>query len=234
MSTNKIYCFGDGYAHGHIWPEWPQILETLLPTYEVTTISGIGAGPEYLVTQFSRLLPIKGIVIFQWPLENRFDKIIQDRHWEQVAASDPVYHSNLYKTNNETWWLSSASNVAEVKQYHSKFVQTHQAKVRLTVYQTLVKEILEKSNCPYFFTSNFEQEYYSQKDLEIRGEEIQPSTLSHFYFLTKIIMPALKLNSDKIDLLEHLIKLQTWVPFDPDRQEIWNKIKCQLKNNSDK
>lgn len=234
MSTNKIYCFGDGYAHGHIWPEWPQLLEALLPTYEVKTISGIGAGPEYLVTQFSRLLPVDGIVIFQWPMENRFDKIIQDQHWEQVAASDSIYYFNVYKNENETWWLSSASKVTEVRQYHSNFVQSQQAKVRLNVYQSLTKEILEKTGHPYFFTTNLEQESYNKKNLEIRGKEIQPSTLSHFYFLTEIIMPKLKLRSDRIELLEHLIKLQNWVPFDPDREEIWAKIKQQLKNNVDK
>jgi hypothetical protein len=40
MSTNKIFCLGDGYAHGHIWPEWPQILQAIIPDYEIVTLSG--------------------------------------------------------------------------------------------------------------------------------------------------------------------------------------------------
>lgn len=234
MPTNKIYCFGDGFASGHIWPEWPQLLEALLPTYQVKVISGIGAGPEYLVTQFSRILPVDGIVIFQWPIESRFDKILQDKYWKDIADRDPVYNFNLYNHSDETWWLSSGSSMPEVKQYHSKFIQPQQAKVRLTVYQNLVKEILDKSGYPYFFTSTLEQEHYSQRNLKVRGKEVQPSTLSHFGFLTEIIMPALKLNSTKLSLLEKLIEAQNWVPYDPDRQEIWDKIKHQLKNNSDK
>jgi hypothetical protein len=234
MFTDKIYCFGDGYAHGHIWPEWPQILQALLPQYEVKLVSGIGAGPEYLVTEFSKLLPVDGMVIFQWPCEHRFDKIIQDGHWLDIANNDPVYHFNIVKNESQTWWLSSASNAPEIREYHQKFIQSEQAKIRLTVYQTLVREILEKTKIKYIFTSNFEQDIASKKNAHIRGNEIQPSPLSHFYFLTEKIMPALGLTSNNTTALEQLLQAQKWIAYDPDRSEIWNNIKLQLVNAADK
>jgi hypothetical protein len=45
----KIFCFGDGFATGHIWPEWPQILQALVPNCQVVVTAGIGAGSEFLV-----------------------------------------------------------------------------------------------------------------------------------------------------------------------------------------
>lgn len=234
MYTNKIYCFGDGYAHGHIWPEWPQILEALLPEYEIKVISGIGAGPEYLVTQFSKLLPVDGQVIFQWPMANRFDKIIQDEYWDNILSTDPVYSFNTYTHEQDTWWLSSASKSDDIKEYHLKFVQTNQAIIRLNVYRSLVKEILDKSGYRYVFTSTDEQEEFNQNYLSVRGNEIQPSPLSHFYFLIEKIMPALNLTSYNHTALEHLLTACNWIPYDPDRTEIWQTIKTQLKNNNNK
>ena len=51
MSINKIYTFGDGFATGHIWPEWPQLLQALLPDYTIINTAGIGAGCEFLISE---------------------------------------------------------------------------------------------------------------------------------------------------------------------------------------
>jgi hypothetical protein len=234
MSTNNIYCFGDGYAHGHIWPEWPQILEALLPDHTVITVSGVGAGPEYLVTRFSQLLPMDGTVIFQWPQADRFDKIIEDDNWMQQVTVDPVYHFNTYTENNIKWWLSSASTNSNIVEYHKKYIQPTQANVRLKTYQILVRTILENTNCPYVFTSTREQEIHSQQDSAIRGHEIQPSPLSHFNFLTEKIMPAINLHNRHAQILKDLITKQMWIPYDPNREEIWANIKDHFKTLSDK
>ena len=53
----KIYTFGDGFATGHLWPEWPQILQALVPDYQVHNTAGIGAGAEWLVSGFVDLIP---------------------------------------------------------------------------------------------------------------------------------------------------------------------------------
>ena len=44
FNMNKIFCFGDGFATGHIWPEWPQILQALVPQHQVINTTGIGEG----------------------------------------------------------------------------------------------------------------------------------------------------------------------------------------------
>lgn len=234
MSTNNVYCFGDGFAHGHIWPEWPQILEALLPDHNVITVSGIGAGPEYLVTKFSQLLPISGTVIFQWPQPNRFDKIIEDSNWAHIVDADPVYHFNTYTDGHEKWWLSSASTNHDVITYHTKYIQPKQANIRLKTYQNLVRTILENTNCAYTFISTTEQEIYSRQNLTIRGNEIQPSPLSHFNFLIEKIMPATNLCNIHARILKDLITEQIWIPYDPDREEIWANIKDRFKTLSDK
>ena len=231
---NKIYCVGDGFAHGHIWPEWPQLLEALMPDYRVNVISGIGAGSEYLVTNFSKLLPIDGIVIFQWPEAQRFDKIIEDSAWSAAVKQDPVYHFNTYCCDNVTWWLSSGSKNKDIIDYHTKYVQSTQAQVRVNVYQNLINEILKNAGYPYVFTSTAEQDKHSQKDRQVRGEEIQPSPLSHWYFLTEFIMPAVGLHSNLTQQIKELLMIQKWIPYDPDRAEIWQNIKNQLHNLADK
>lgn len=230
MPINKILCVGDGYAHGHIWPEWPQLLQALFPNHCVDIISGIGAGPEYLVTQFVDQLPVTGPVIFQWPEPQRLDKIIENNHWRQAVESDPIYHFNTYQHQGHEWWLSSATTNEDVKKYHAHYIQPAQAQKRLVVYQRLIQEILEKSNCQYIFTTTQEQETHSQTRPDIRGTEIQPSPLSHFYFLTEKILPVMNLQSSYANELEKMLKQQHWQAYDPDRQEIWKKIKNQLWN----
>lgn len=238
MYTNKIYCFGDGYATGHIWPEWPQILQALLPDYEVIITAGIGAGPEWLVTQMVQQIKdmSNSTVIWQWPQANRFDKLIQDEHWKKLAENDPVYHFNLYNNHNQIWWLSSASDVAEVKLYHRDYVQTHQHQQRLINYQILVKHTLAQLNCSCMFFSTQDQEIYSQqhKFLPTRQKEIQPSPIVHFDYCVEHILPTLNLTSHCKNQLQQLIADQKWVAYDPDREEIWSKIKDQLKTLTDK
>ena len=45
----KIYTFGDGYASSHLWPEWPVILEALLPDCVFTHYGAVGAGNEFIL-----------------------------------------------------------------------------------------------------------------------------------------------------------------------------------------
>lgn len=238
MHTNKIYCFGDGFATGHIWPEWPQILQALLPTHDMNIIAGIGAGPEWLVTRFVQELDNinNGYVVWQWPMANRFDKLIEDINWLQAAHNDPVYYFNLHNNNDQTWWLSSASNSPEVIHYHDRFIQKQQHQQRLINYSTLVKHTLENLNCTTWFFSTVEQNQYSQQDRFnlVRQSQIQPSPVIHFYYCVEKILPGLNLHSKVCYELESLIINQKWVPYDPDRAEIWQNIKNQLPDLTDK
>ena len=218
-----------------MWPEWPQILQALVPDYTVNnTCSAIGAGAEYLVTGLVDLVPEleNNLVIFQWPMAARFDKLIEDKHWFHVGKTDPVYHFNFHKRPYGTWWISSASKQPQLREYHEKFVQSGQHKIRLQNYQTLVRNTLENLNCGYCFTSTHEQQYYSTltRFAEIRQQEVQPSPVVHYYFLTEKILPQINIvyDSARAQRLENLITTQSWQAFDPHCDEIWRDLVARL------
>ena len=225
---NKIFCLGDGYAHGHIWPEWPQILQALCPEYTIVPVTGIGAGNEILISQLLTQNISNQKVIFQWAQHNRFDKLLQDNDWKQIAESDSVYHFNFYKTIDQTWWLSSASQQPEIKKNHDFYIQEEQSKLRYQNQQMLVKTYLEFNRAEYYFTSTEAQENFSRQSRfdHVRGTEIQPSPIVHFFFVTEQLAPAINLKIDEnlVEILKNKIQNHKWVPYDPDREEIWNNM----------
>jgi hypothetical protein len=225
---NKIFCLGDGYAHGHIWPEWPQILQALCPEHTVVPITGIGAGNEFLISQLLTQEVSNQKVIFQWAQHNRFDKLLQDHNWKTIAESDPVYHSNFYQSNDQRWWLSSASHLPEIAKYHNFYIQNSQSVLRYQNQQTLIKAYLEFNCAEYYFTSTEIQETFSRQDrfCNLRGMEIQPSPIVHFFFVIEILAPAISLTIDKnqAELLKNRIQNHKWVAYHPDREEIWNNM----------
>lgn len=228
MSINKIFCLGDGYAHGHIWPEWPQILQVLLPQYEIVTGTGIGAGNEFLTDQLLNFNCQNQTVIFQWAQANRFDKLLQDEQWESLVKNDPVYHFNIESTRSGNWWLSSASQDKKIQEYHDFFVQDQQAELRLKNQRILVENYLQNQTCQYWFTSTQDQEFFCQihNNSHLRGKEIQPHPIMHYYFVVECIKSALSLPIDlKLQqLVEKIISQTTWIAYDPDREEIWKNI----------
>lgn len=232
---NKIFCFGDGFATGHIWPEWPQILQALAPQYEVINTAGIGAGSEFLVSGFVDLINDmqNNIVIFQWPSTKRFDKMLQDDSWQSTIDNDPVYYFNVNTDHcNRSWWLSSASTTPEIKNYHTCLVQSRQQHRRQKVYQTLVSHTCNNLNCCTIHTSTLEQDKFSRgtRFKETRQNEVQPSPIVHFYWLIEEILPHTNIIVDyeRQKTLETIINQTSWIPYDVDREEIWSQIKNQL------
>jgi hypothetical protein len=232
---NKIFCFGDGFATGHIWPEWPQILQVLAPQYQVINTAGIGAGSEFLVSGFVDLIKDmqNSTVIFQWPITNRFDKLLQDDSWQSTISSDPVYHFNINTDHgNRSWWLSSASTNQEIKHYHKRLVQSQQQHLRQQVYQTLVSHTCRNLNCQIVYTSTPEQDNFSRSNRFrlLRQNQVQPSPIVHFYWLIEEILPRANIVIDQEiqKQLETLINQTQWIPYDPDREETWLHIKNQL------
>jgi hypothetical protein len=234
LQTNKIFTFGDGFATGHIWPEWPQILQALLPDYQVINTAGIGAGAEFLVSGFVDRIPdmSSSTVIFQWPGYQRFDKLVEDNSWQDVIANDPVYYFNtVADCSDRKWWLSSASNTKEVQQYHARYVQKNQSLNRSRVYQTLVDHTALALNCKILHTSTQDQEDFSRlpKFFSTRKSEVQPSPVVHFYWLIEQVLPKLNIDVDPVlkHKLEQLINQTQWIAYCPDRQETWTTI-CDM------
>lgn len=236
MYTNKIYTFGDGYATGHLWPEWPQILQALAPDYQVVNTAGIGAGPEYLVHKLVQQLDEmqNSQVIFQWPSARRFDKLIENNHWLDIVKNDPVYHFNTIPDGNYCWWLSSASTVEQIQTYHDLFVQPAQHKTRLDSYKILVKNTLQNIGCKIHYTSLAKANDFGNHSRfqQIRQKEVQPSPPVHYYFLTEQLLPStdIKFDLTRAQRLEYLILQQTWQAYDPDRAEIWQNLVKKLND----
>ena len=92
----KIYTFGDGYASSHIWPEWPVILEALLPDYSFEHYGAVGAGNEFILDGViqSHCKDPAAYFLVQWAQPQRFDKLIEDSTWDDIIDSDPTYHFN--------------------------------------------------------------------------------------------------------------------------------------------
>lgn len=224
-NSNRVFCLGDGYAHGHIWPEWPQILQSLCPNLEVTVISAVGAGQEFLVSELLTHDIKDSTVIFQWPHHSRFDKLVEDQTWADMANSDPVYYFNTYQTSQGTWWCSSASKLDTIKNYHNFYVQSKQSLLRQQNLKKLVAAYMVSNNANYIATSNQEQDSFARK-YECRGKEIQPSPLLHYYWLVESIMPAagICINQSMAQELLTRISAHNWVPYDPDRKEIWQNM----------
>lgn len=231
----KIFCFGDGFATGHIWPEWPQILQALAPQYQVINTAGIGAGSEFLVSGFVDLINDMqdSIVIFQWPYIKRFDKMLQDHSWQRTIDNDPIYHFNVNTDHsNRSWWLSSASTSQEIKKYHTQYVQSQQHARRQQVYETLVSYTCKNLNCQIIYTSTPEQEKFSRSTRFklTRQNQVQPSPIVHYYWLIEEILPQVDIVIDDHlqKKLETIINQTTWTPYDPERENIWSQIKNQL------
>lgn len=232
MSISKIFCLGDGFAHGHIWPEWPQILAALLNNLDIRLISGIGAGNEFLIHGLLSCDVRDQVVIFQWAQPDRLDKIIEDSEWKNVAQSDPVYNFNLYQQNDKLWWLSSASGLDCVRQYHDFYIQKQQALTRLQDQKKLVRGYLESQNCRYLEYSTSQQDQYSKlgKFKGLRGHEVQPSPWVHLNWLIEFVLPGLSIEYDKNRLVRLItaVKNTTWIAYDSDRELIWQNLVKQL------
>lgn len=231
---DKIFTFGDGYATGHLWPEWPQILAALVPDYQVINTAGIGAGAEYLVHKLVQQvndMP-NSHVIFQWPVADRFDKVVEDPRWLDIIKNDPVYHFNTVADDMHVWWLSSASQQKEVRTYHEFFVQPEQQRMRVADYQVLVRNTLENIGCKTYYTSLIEEGDYSRQPRfqAIRQQEVQPSPPVHYYFLMERILPNTTIQFDlaRAQRLEQLILDQTWTAYDPNRAQIWQELTQRL------
>ena len=238
FNMEKVFCFGDGFATGHIWPEWPQILQVLTPEHKVFNTAGIGAGTEFLVSGFVDQLNNmhNSTIIFQWPIPGRFDKLIEDNSWQDIIDKDLTYNFNVkHDAQGRTWWLSSRSQTTEIKNYHSQYVQLKQHIHRQNVYRALVSETINNINCQIVHTSTYEQDLFSRdkRFSTIRQKEVQPSPMVHFYWLVEQIIPQTNIMIDiKIQSqLETLINQTHWIPYDPDREEIWLKIKEKIKRS---
>jgi hypothetical protein len=244
---NKICCFGDGYAANHIWPEWPAIIEALYPTVEFSNHGAVGAGNEFIsssIIKEHRKNP-DAVFLIQWAPNGRLDKLIEDNSWDHVIESDKVYHFNRVVLDEQTWWLSSASVQETIQHYHQYYIQPQQDQHRNfnTIY--LITKLLAFSAVHFStYSLNFtpqqwtdlqsacwidtDMSSYSNQHcfLKIRQREIQPSPPVHMQWVIEKLLPCMPVQPDTARLTEltRRINAETWIPYDPDRREIWSKL----------
>jgi hypothetical protein len=222
---NEIFCFGDGFAANHIWPEWPAIIEVLYPL--VKNFGAIGAGNEFITTEIieAHKKTPDAFYLVQWAAHNRFDKLVEDKSWNEVIQNDAAYHFNVVNSNNKTWWLSSASTNADIKQYHRYYIQTDQSKLRTENYKYLVNRLLKNQS---IFFSTIELDQFSKQDRfrHVRQNTVQPSPIVHMAYVEEVILPKMPIKPDtkRIISLRDRINDQEWIPFHWDRTKIWHDI----------
>ena len=226
MDVKKIYTFGDGFATGHIWPEWPQLLQAIYPDVEVIYTSGIGAGNEFLVNAVLSRATVDpdGIYIVQWAIPNRFDKLISTHNWDNIINTDPVYSKNIVNVDNNNWWLSSASQQDKILHYHKFYIENSQANLRTYNYMLLLKNYFKNNNIQFYYMStynlchlteaqknvlrdanwvwhNFWQgmdEYSCQAQYkEVRQKEVQPSPVVQLSWIIECLLDKLPFTPDK-------------------------------------
>jgi hypothetical protein len=243
----KIYTFGDGFAASHIWPEWPVILEALLPDYSFAHYGAVGAGNEFILNAVvqAHFEDSDAYFLVQWAQADRFDKLIEDSTWNDIIDTDPTYHFNRVKLAEDQWWISSSSQQPDVINYHKHYIQSQQSRIRTLNYIYLAGNLL-KNNSLFFSTSdlNFikdKQQYINNNNWveenmhdfsfkpgfsNIRQTEVQPSPIVHLSYVKEYLLPNLPFAVDHSRLmeLERRITNHKWVAYDPDRAEIWQKM----------
>jgi hypothetical protein len=263
QEMNKIFTFGDGFATGHIWPEWPDILSAIYPSMEIINTSAIGAGSEFLVNAIlsKTTQNIDGMYLIQWPHPCRFDKLIENKQWDQIINTDTTYAKNVYYLNDKKWWVSSESMQSEVRMYHDFYIEKQQAELRNFNYMILLKNYLENNNIQYRFMLTYAADYLSEfekkqlitanwcwhkpwhgmseysvldKYINIRQNEVQPSPIIHIDWLVECLLPTLNISLDQINLtlLKNLIYDQKWAPFHWDRKQIWINLLNKLDRHN--
>jgi len=232
IGMQKILCVGDGFGKGHVWPMWPQLLPEIVNDTEIVNLSEVGAGNEYISQCVIDSCERENydLVIVQWAKSNRLDLINN----EQKDLSKKILQDNTYNTkysnvklNDRLWWLSSASEIDMVKQYHENYISKEQHKLRTVNFINHIDLYLSQKQIKSCFFSSYNLDFlditesqtidwskwlqngeigmyeYGVKHLpEYKSTEVQPHTLVHLDYLEKVLCPFAGLKIDNKKLAE--------------------------------
>jgi hypothetical protein len=242
-----IYTFGDGFAAGHIWPEWPQILEAITQI-PVVNFGHIGAGNEYIfncVIKAALTAKESDLFLVQWADPYRFDKIVEDAQWMDLQQTDPKYKNIKSTVFDQTWWSTSGSDLKEIQKYRNFYIQHEQAMNRSVLYMISASKMLKSLNIDhkYFLTYKFDYSTHGNfselsalpwidfqgmdewtTNTGVRGDEMQPSPQSQLAWVENKLLPYCTFNVDNLNKIRYLINNQKFKPYDPDSAQIWSDI----------
>jgi hypothetical protein len=241
-----IYTFGDGFAAGHIWPEWPQILSAVCDE-PVINHGYPGAGNDFIFStamEMALAANQPSTFIIQWTSWNRFDKLLEDDSWNYTIQNDKKYSHAVYEINNKKWWLSSGSS--QLRNYHTQYQQQTQRQLFDIYHMVLLDNFLKQRGhaCFYCLTYDFDNSKLTEAQRTLldqlpwvnklsgmdsmisaadRGTEIQPLPLGHARWISDFLtLPSM--DNTKLAQLIDLISVQQWIPYDPNREETWTQL----------
>ena len=215
--------FGDSRAVPSWYPDyikWPEIIKLMTRGITLHNLSRYGAGNEYILNCLRNNLANKQAVIVQWAMPDRLDLILShdseyNNFWSQKISRDPIYNNNIVSCGNDSVWISSASTMPEVREYHTKFIGLRQHQLRSQYYIDYATLLLK--DIPHGFmltkTSNYLDETvrehnnwfwnqpfqgmcefrYHSKYAALELDIVQPLPLVQFDFIRRFIQPKFNL-----------------------------------------
>ena len=215
--------FGDSRAVPSWYPDyikWPEIIKLMTRGITLHNLSRYGAGNEYILNCLRNNLANKQAVIVQWVMPDRLDLILShdseyNNFWSQKISRDPIYNNNIVSCGNDSVWISSASTMPEVREYHTKFIGLRQHQLRSQYYIDYATLLLK--DIPHGFmltkTSNYLDETvrehnnwfwnqpfqgmcefrYHSKYAALELDIVQPLPLVQFDFIRRFIQPKFNL-----------------------------------------
>lgn len=250
-----IYTFGDGFAAGHIWPNWPQILE-VFTNDQVINHGMVGAGNELIFNtaiKQSFTATSDDVFLVQWTMPGRFDKILETSDWHELQKTDEVYRNNRYRVFDNIWWPTSGSALPEIRHYHNFYVQSKQALERSIIYMISLSGFLDNLGISHHYFLTYELNFGAHSlcdkvkslpwvpapSMETwsrfrpdRGNEVQPSPAVHYKFVEEFLLPALGIDveRDVLEKIENRVRQMEVVPFYYDREKIWSEAKHEISS----
>ena len=164
----NLLIISDGNGVENDFKKWPLLLQ-MLTTKSLNIINKSVVGASNEMMQLAEIVAQQPIdyAIIQWTRPRRVDVVTND-FWDQQAAADPVYHFNLIKNNNQTWWVTSASTNSYIKEYHTKYINQWQAVQRTQTYIIAAAELLKFHNIEFAFSLCYELDFIKPIDQLLR------------------------------------------------------------------
>lgn len=250
----KILCLADGFGDSQAYPvwypdyfKWPRILGLMLKHVEILDFCRYGAGNEYLLWNLRQHHQHADVVLVQWAMPNRLDLLLHHtpevrQIWQQKILQDPIYNDNIITVQDHQWWLSSASGVDWITQYHSNIMCLQQQQIRSMMFVEHAHSMLKGKSHGFMLTNDSDYlknvdvtadtwiwhrpwhgmdswRHHSEYNYLDLGLD-QPIPLIHFDFIKKFIMPRFDLpwrRQRDIDAVESMLlrKFHNSIPSKP-------------------
>lgn len=162
--------FGDSCASPNWYPDyikWPEIIKLMTRGVDLINLSRYGAGNEYISHCLRVNLNNIDLVLLQWAMPSRLDLVLSpaDMHsekWHREIANDQIYKENIVKVDKVKYWISSASTLPLVKDYHLTYISKDQHQIRSQFFVDHARLLLASHDIDYRFLLTVTSEYLSQ------------------------------------------------------------------------